>query len=157
RPIALLADARCIRCVPALRPSAASAYTRVSLRYRSSSRSVPVSMRCVMPLRQGRLRLYALPSVLRREMLEPSVPTSRERKHPVSELQGREAEVVDRVGKRLFVGGRWRDAAGGATLPVEDPSTGSVIAEVADASSADGMTALDAAVESQSRWAATPA
>ncbi|HLR85814.1 MAG TPA: NAD-dependent succinate-semialdehyde dehydrogenase [Nocardioidaceae bacterium] len=75
----------------------------------------------------------------------------------MSELQGREAEVVDRVGKRLFVDGRWRDAEGGATLPVEDPSTGSVIAEVADASSADGVTALDAAVESQSRWAATPA
>ncbi|MDN5854408.1 MAG: NAD-dependent succinate-semialdehyde dehydrogenase [Actinomycetia bacterium] len=73
----------------------------------------------------------------------------------MSELQGREAEVVDQVGKRLFIGGRWRDAEGGATLPVEDPSTGSVIAEVADASVADGTAALDAAVAAQAQWAAT--
>ena len=35
-----------------------------------------------------------------------------------------EQSVVDSVKKQLFVGGEWRDATGGATLAVEDPSTG---------------------------------
>ena len=74
----------------------------------------------------------------------------------MSALQGREAEVVDRVGRKLFIGGRWRDADGGSTLAIEDPSTGTDIAEIADASVADGTAALDAAVEAQADWAATP-
>ena len=73
----------------------------------------------------------------------------------MTELQGHEAYVVDQVGKKLFIEGRWRDAEGAATLTVEDPSTGSVIAEVADASVADGRAALDAAVEAQAEWALT--
>jgi succinate-semialdehyde dehydrogenase/glutarate-semialdehyde dehydrogenase len=71
-------------------------------------------------------------------------------------LQGREASVVGAVQKHLFIAGEWRDADGGKTLPVEDPSTGSVIAEVADASPADGHAALDSAVDAQPAWAATP-
>jgi succinate-semialdehyde dehydrogenase/glutarate-semialdehyde dehydrogenase len=71
-------------------------------------------------------------------------------------LQGREASVVGAVENRLFIAGEWRDAEGGKTLPVEDPSTGEMIATVADASPADGRTALDAAVDSQADWAATP-
>ena len=73
----------------------------------------------------------------------------------MSALQGREAEVVGQVGKRLFIDGQWRDAEGGATLSVEDPSTGSVIAEVADANVGDATGALDAAVAAQADWAAT--
>ena len=73
----------------------------------------------------------------------------------MSALQGREAEVVGQVGKRLFIDGQWRDAEGGATLSVEDPSTGSVIAEVADAKVGDATGALDAAVAAQADWAAT--
>ncbi|WP_333908579.1 NAD-dependent succinate-semialdehyde dehydrogenase [Solicola gregarius] len=53
-------------------------------------------------------------------------------------------------------GGRWRDAEGGATVKIEDPSTGSIIAEVADASVSDGTAALDAAVDAQASWASTP-
>ncbi len=30
-----------------------------------------------------------------------------------------ERTVVDGVEKRLFIGGEWRDASGGGTLPVE--------------------------------------
>jgi succinate-semialdehyde dehydrogenase/glutarate-semialdehyde dehydrogenase len=40
-------------------------------------------------------------------------------------------------------------------LPVDDPSTGQVLAEVADASPADALDALDLAVASQESWAMT--
>jgi len=63
--------------------------------------------------------------------------------------------VAVEVGQ-LFVGGEWRDASGGATLGVEDPSTGEVFAEVADATPADAVAALDAAVAVQEEWARHP-
>jgi succinate-semialdehyde dehydrogenase/glutarate-semialdehyde dehydrogenase len=68
----------------------------------------------------------------------------------------REREVVDKVRKGLFIGGEWRDATGGGTLAVEDPSTGEALCEVADATPQDAMAALDAAVAAQDDWAATP-
>ena len=71
-----------------------------------------------------------------------------------SGLASREAAVVDAVPKDLFIGGKWRSAAGGRTLPVHDPATGEVLCEVADATPADGMEALDAAVAAQPAWAA---
>jgi succinate-semialdehyde dehydrogenase/glutarate-semialdehyde dehydrogenase len=64
--------------------------------------------------------------------------------------------VVDEVEKRLFIGGEWRDASGGDTLAVEDPSTGEALCEVADATPEDAKAALDAAVAAQPGWAATP-
>ncbi len=67
----------------------------------------------------------------------------------------REQEVVARVPKGLLIGGEWRDASGGGTLPVEDPSTGEALCEVADATPGDAMAALDAAVAAQAAWAAT--
>jgi succinate-semialdehyde dehydrogenase / glutarate-semialdehyde dehydrogenase len=67
----------------------------------------------------------------------------------------RERTVVDAVNTRLFIGGQWRDAEGGKTLAVEDPSTGDTLAEVADASVADGKAALDAACAAQADWAKT--
>ncbi|HKY58941.1 MAG TPA: NAD-dependent succinate-semialdehyde dehydrogenase [Aeromicrobium sp.] len=60
---------------------------------------------------------------------------------------------VDNVPKQLFIGGAWRDATGGATFAVEDPSTGRELAQVADATVADGAAALDAAVAAQAEWA----
>src|SRR3954468_18364873 len=60
-----------------------------------------------------------------------------------------ESQVVDNVPKQLFIGGEWRDAAGSATLSVEDPSTGESLCEVADASEEDARAALDAAGEAQ--------
>jgi succinate-semialdehyde dehydrogenase/glutarate-semialdehyde dehydrogenase len=68
----------------------------------------------------------------------------------------REAAVVERVPRGLFIGGRWQPASGGGTFAVEDPSTGEVLTEVADATPADGKAALDAAVAAQPAWAATP-
>ena len=71
-------------------------------------------------------------------------------------LVGREAQVVDAVRRQLYIGGQWRDASEGRMLDVEDPSTGATIAQVADATPADGMAALDAAVATQESWAQTP-
>jgi succinate-semialdehyde dehydrogenase / glutarate-semialdehyde dehydrogenase len=61
--------------------------------------------------------------------------------------------VLNAVPKGLLIGGKWISTE--KTVPVEDPSTGEVIAEVADASPADGIAALDAAVAAQADWAAT--
>jgi succinate-semialdehyde dehydrogenase/glutarate-semialdehyde dehydrogenase len=68
----------------------------------------------------------------------------------------REQAVVDGVEKRLYVGGEWREAGGGATFAVQDPATGESLCEVADATSDDAKAALDAAVATQPEWAATP-
>jgi succinate-semialdehyde dehydrogenase/glutarate-semialdehyde dehydrogenase len=56
----------------------------------------------------------------------------------------------------LFIGGTWREAEGDARLDVIDPADGSVLTDVADASLADAVDALDAAVDAQASWAATP-
>ena len=63
-----------------------------------------------------------------------------------------ERTVVDGVEKRLFIGGEWRDASGGGTLAVEDPSTAEPLAEVADATPDDALAALGAATEAQAEW-----
>jgi succinate-semialdehyde dehydrogenase / glutarate-semialdehyde dehydrogenase len=68
-----------------------------------------------------------------------------------------EQTVVDKVERKLYIGGEWRDASGGATLEVIDPATEEPICEVADATPEDAMAALDAAAEKQAEWAATPA
>ncbi|HEY6890065.1 MAG TPA: NAD-dependent succinate-semialdehyde dehydrogenase [Solirubrobacter sp.] len=64
-----------------------------------------------------------------------------------------ERTAVDAVPTQLFIGGEWIDASGGATLDVEDPSTGEVIASVADATPDDAKAALDAACAVQDTWA----
>ncbi|WP_139418159.1 NAD-dependent succinate-semialdehyde dehydrogenase [Agromyces laixinhei] len=66
-----------------------------------------------------------------------------------------EATVLDQINGGLFIGGEWVDAEGGRTLAVIDPATGATIKEIADASVADGIRALDAAVAAQESWAAT--
>jgi succinate-semialdehyde dehydrogenase/glutarate-semialdehyde dehydrogenase len=65
-------------------------------------------------------------------------------------------DIVERVPKELFIGGAWRPADGGRTFDVEDPSTGEVLCAVADATPADGLTALDAALKAQESWAQHP-
>ncbi len=71
-------------------------------------------------------------------------------------LTQREKSVVDAVHKGLFIGGEWRDAHGGRTHGIEDPSTGEKLTDVADGDAADGVAALDAAVAAQPDWAVTP-
>ena len=67
-----------------------------------------------------------------------------------------EQKVIGMVPTGLLIGGEWGPATNGATFAVEDPSTGKVLAEVADASPADGLRALDAAAKAQPAWAAVP-
>ncbi|MDX6260810.1 MAG: succinate-semialdehyde dehydrogenase / glutarate-semialdehyde dehydrogenase [Kribbellaceae bacterium] len=67
----------------------------------------------------------------------------------------REQEVVEACPTELFIAGKWRPAEGGKTLAVEDPATGTTLCQVADASPADGLAALDSAVAAQAEWAAT--
>ena len=66
-----------------------------------------------------------------------------------------ESGVVDAVGKELFIGGKWVPSSTGRTFAVEDPATGQVLCEVADATPEDGKAALDAAVAAQADWAKT--
>jgi succinate-semialdehyde dehydrogenase/glutarate-semialdehyde dehydrogenase len=67
--------------------------------------------------------------------------------------ESKEREVLESVPKGLLIGGEWRETAD--TIAVEDPATQETIAEVADASEADALAALDAAVEAKDDWAAT--
>lgn len=66
-----------------------------------------------------------------------------------------ESELLAKVPSQLFINGQWVDATGSKKLEVHDPATGLVLASIADASPADGMKALDAAVAAQDAWAAT--
>jgi len=66
-----------------------------------------------------------------------------------------EQAVLDQVSKDLYIGGQWRPASGGGTLPVEDPATGQTLVEVADATPEDALAALGAAADAQASWAAT--
>lgn len=54
----------------------------------------------------------------------------------------------------LWIGGRWLPGAG---IPVMNPSTGTVLAEVADAGVAQAMAAVDAADAATRDWRNTPA
>ncbi|HET6509030.1 MAG TPA: NAD-dependent succinate-semialdehyde dehydrogenase [Baekduia sp.] len=67
-------------------------------------------------------------------------------------LGAQERAVLDAVPRQLYIGGRWRDGEQG-TMAVEDPATGEDLCEVANASPADAMAALDAAVAAQPTWA----
>lgn len=62
-----------------------------------------------------------------------------------------------KVPTQLYIGGDWVDGGGGGTIEVRDPATGEVLATIADATPADGIRALDAAVAAAADWAATPA
>ena len=89
----------------------------------------------------------------------PSLRNSARRQwfgHEHATVNAQEQSILDRVPTQLYIGGEWRDATGGGTLPVEDPATGETIAEVADATVEDAVSALDAAVAAQAEFAATP-
>ena len=56
----------------------------------------------------------------------------------------------------LFIGGRWQPGTDGQVMPVVDPSTTQVIAEVADADVVDGVRAVDAAEKAMRDWRGCP-
>ena len=55
----------------------------------------------------------------------------------------------------LFLGGKWVPASSGGRFDVYDPSTGEVIAGVADGTVEDAIAAVDAADAAAAEWAAT--
>src|SRR3954463_4076390 len=67
-----------------------------------------------------------------------------------------ERTVVDNVPTQLFIGGEWRDASGGDTLDVEDPSTGETLVSVADGTPQDAKAALAACCAAQADGAPPP-
>ncbi len=69
----------------------------------------------------------------------------------------RERGVLSGVPTGLLVGGSWREAGDGASIDVEDPSTGAVLTSVQDATATDAAAALDAAAAAGPAWARTPA
>jgi succinate-semialdehyde dehydrogenase / glutarate-semialdehyde dehydrogenase len=68
----------------------------------------------------------------------------------------RERSIIDTVPSGLFIGGEWRQASGGGTFAVEDPSTGETLVEVADGTAEDARAAFDACCAAQADWAAHP-
>jgi len=73
----------------------------------------------------------------------------------IGAVPANETELLAKVPTQLFIGGRWVDSTSGRTIEVQDPSTGTTIATIADASVADGASALDAAVAASAPWATT--
>ena len=65
-----------------------------------------------------------------------------------------ERDVVAGVPRGLWIAGEWRETDG--SVAVEDPATGEVLAEVADATAEDAVSALDAAAAVQDEWASHP-
>ncbi len=61
--------------------------------------------------------------------------------------------LIGSVPTGLFIGGEW--SSGPRTLAVENPATTETLTSIADATPADGLRALDAAVAAQASWAAT--
>ncbi|BAX99677.1 putative succinate-semialdehyde dehydrogenase [Mycobacteroides stephanolepidis] len=63
--------------------------------------------------------------------------------------------LIDAIPTDLWIGGKQVPSSSGARFPVHNPANGAVLTTVADASTADGATALDGAVAAQRSWAAT--
>ena len=59
--------------------------------------------------------------------------------------------------QQAFIGGQWRDAASGATVPVDNPATGAIIGTVPDCDAADTQAAIDAAEGAFPAWKARTA
>jgi len=64
-------------------------------------------------------------------------------------------KLIDSIPKDLYIGGRWLPASDGNRIPVVDPATEKVIAEVASGSVEDATSAVDAAAAAGPGWAAT--
>lgn len=65
------------------------------------------------------------------------------------------SELLASIPTGLFIDGEFVDSESGERFDVLNPATGEVIAQVANASSADGARAMDCAVAAQEKWAAT--
>ncbi|MFM6967012.1 MAG: NAD-dependent succinate-semialdehyde dehydrogenase [Rhodoluna sp.] len=64
-----------------------------------------------------------------------------------------EKDLLAKVPTGLFIGGKWVKGGSASLIEVEDPATGKVLLEIANATGADGLAALTAADEAQAKWA----
>jgi succinate-semialdehyde dehydrogenase / glutarate-semialdehyde dehydrogenase len=73
----------------------------------------------------------------------------------VTDLNERAQRVITdlRAGEGIHIAGTWQKGANG-TFVVDDPATGTAIADVADGGAADATRAVDAAAAAQPAWAA---
>jgi succinate-semialdehyde dehydrogenase / glutarate-semialdehyde dehydrogenase len=73
-------------------------------------------------------------------------------------LSAHEPLAIDElaVPRQLLINGKWRNAAGGRTVDVVNPSDGTAITAIADSDVEDGLAAVDAAASAFPEWAATP-
>jgi succinate-semialdehyde dehydrogenase / glutarate-semialdehyde dehydrogenase len=71
-------------------------------------------------------------------------------------LPASSAEPGRAIPTDLLIGDRWRGGAEGQRIEVINPSTGDVLASVADATIKDGIDSIAAASRAASGWAATP-
>lgn len=58
--------------------------------------------------------------------------------------------------RKMYIGGAWRAAQGDAVFTTGNPTTGTTIADVAEASASDVEDAITAAAQAQPAWAALP-
>ena len=66
-----------------------------------------------------------------------------------------EQELLAKVPTKLYIGGKWVDGHADKQISVEDPATGKVLTQIANATAEDGLAALSAASETQQSWAKT--
>jgi succinate-semialdehyde dehydrogenase / glutarate-semialdehyde dehydrogenase len=66
-----------------------------------------------------------------------------------------ESALLAKIPTQLYINGEWRDGSSGKKIAVNDPSTGNLLLEIADASVADGKLAIDAAANAQKEWSKT--
>jgi len=64
-------------------------------------------------------------------------------------------QLLNKVEKRLYLNGEWKDGSEGETYEVDNPATGEIIATMASASRDDALAALDAAHEARKQWERT--
>lgn len=64
-------------------------------------------------------------------------------------------KLLDKVEKRLFIGGEWVDGSDGETYDVVNPATGEVIATMASGTREDAVNALAAADGARKEWERT--
>ena len=65
-------------------------------------------------------------------------------------------KLISSVPTNLYIGGQWVPSADGNRIPIVDPATEKVIADVASGAAADATSAVDAAHSAAEEWAATP-
>ncbi|MCX4817983.1 NAD-dependent succinate-semialdehyde dehydrogenase [Streptomyces sp. NBC_01239] len=69
---------------------------------------------------------------------------------------GQPAPALPEVPTDLLIGGKWRPATSGRTFTVDNPATGDVLVEIADADAADAAEAIEAAAAAGAALAAMP-